>query len=130
MNHDVPGLEACKRLNWPATESSFTRVLWWCERSDSEPYLIESSACQHVPSATYTRAPTLGEMLAEIRRRGWHGGVKHYSPNQTGEPGFFGAVVGRKSSNGETEYHHVHHKEPADAVALALAEAIEKEGKA
>jgi len=80
-------------------------------------------------------APTIGEMLAEIRRRGWQVSLATVGPLDV----CFKATVWRADGDGEgsqgrggMEYRrvilgHMVADSPADALALALAEAGEKE---
>ena len=123
-NPDVPSLEACKRLNWPVPENIKTYTMWWCEVPGYEPHLEymcvlglneTGSAVKGVPCM---RAPTIGELLAEIRRRG-----RDFAEG-------VGLLVLR---NGRTTVDKMGTQWglilDAETIATALAEAIEEEKK-
>jgi len=127
MNHDVPSLEACQRLAKagliPLDESG--NILWWVELPPDSPFLTRCPASERLDLGVYTYAPTLGEMLAEIRRRGWLGKVRYEPVAQLCD-----ATVGCGPPDVRRRHYEAQHKEAADALANALHEAMEKEGKA
>ena len=122
MNPDIPNLEVSTRLNevWPAEEN---RESWWYN-PDGDSFRGMLISLGHPALSVPTDAipaRTIGEMLEEVKREGWYGGVKHYSSNRA-----FGAVIGRPLSNGEAEYHRATDTDAANALATALAESLEK----
>ena len=133
MNHDVPSLEACQRLakaGW--TVATFFR--YEKEIEEIGEWRLRQAAGRWRPAYAYVvvDAPTIGEMLAEIRRRGWQ--VSLSTVGYGSAENRFKATVWRLDK-GECARRriilgHAVADEPADALALALAEAVEKEGKA
>ena len=133
MNPDIPGLEACKRLakaGW--TVATFFR--YEKEIEEIGEWRLRQAAGRWRPAYAYVvvDAPTIGEMLAEIRRRGWQ--VSLSTVGYGSAENRFKATVWRLDK-GECARRriilgHAVADEPADALALALAEAMEKEGKA
>ena len=140
-NPDVAGIEECKRLNWPVPECSSIQTIWWCV-IEGKPYLVRCSAQEQLPARVYTRAPTIGEMLEYIRRREWQVGLDLFGPKPKNE-------WSNERQVWVWSVHVIHAKpdelqgkrtrdvvafveadKPADALANALAEAMEKEGKA
>ena len=134
MKSDIPSLGACKRLAEagliPPAESG--NIWWWVELPPDSPFLTRCPVSERLDLGVYTYAPTIGEMLAEIRRRGWQ--VSLSTVGYGSAENRFKATVWRLDK-GECARRriilgHAVADEPADALALALAEAVEKEGKA
>ena len=120
MNSDVPSLEASRRLAKAGLEApdSPGEVWWWIVPAIDGPYLL---LARRFSGSHRIYAPTLGEMLAEIRGRG--------------------AIFAMKVAVGFTKLsRHAYDKAPvnlvvawgllhmdAEALANATAEALEKE---
>ena len=139
MNPDVPSLEACRRLAkvWPDTDDAQERAWWLVDGASGD-----SDLCEGYTRRSWTLealdelypAPTIGEMLAEIRRRGWQ-----VSLSTVG----YGSAEDRFKATLSTVWQmdkgdcarrriilgHVCADEPAEALANALAEALEGERK-
>ena len=118
MNPDIPGLEACKRLakaGW--TVATFFR--YEKEIEEIGEWRLRQAAGRWRPAYAYVvvDAPTIGEMLAEIRRRGWGVAIDATAPYLGIEVQvFFGRDVAIADE-----------AQVADALANALAESLEKE---
>ena len=128
MNPDVPGLEACQRL---AKAGYDAPAHHFYDTATGKLYgegLTVSGAASPVTREVAEQlrgvlAPTLGEMLAEIRRRGWCVILENLGK----EPKPWACSVWSETSadiGGGSDA-----AMSADALALALAEAVEKEGK-
>jgi len=138
MKSDVPSLEACKRLAEagliPPAESG--NIWWWVELPPDSPFLTRCPVSERLDLGVYTYAPTLGEMLAEIRRRGWGAEIRDDLRDEGRVPVFIWTMrveAGLQSSGDlqsgiDVAGQHVS-ESIADALALALAEAMEKESK-
>ena len=146
MKSDVPSLEACKRLAEagliPPAESG--NIWWWVELPPDSPFLTRCPASERYLCGIYTYAPTIGEMLDYIRRWGWSvhlagGFCFHNDGSRLSPSDDFSADIslGPMRSEHETvplvgpgeEIGRAYSLKPADALANALHEAIEKESK-
>lgn len=129
--NDVPGLEACKRLakaGWPQTCSHFfySHQAWF----DAPAWSLWDGASDLCPSwepdEGDVEAPTIGEMLAYIRGRGWHYTlVACYPPSVL----CLASVLMTGPTKSDQLLGQGLQESPADALANALSEAIEKEPK-
>jgi len=110
MNPDIPSFETCKRLAvlWPHEDA-----LWFYSQMGN---LMQGA---RGPAGYTISAPTIGEMLAEIRRCGWRWNLERKQSQ---------AKVVASIRTGRYKEVWMADKEPADALALVLCAAME-EGK-
>lgn len=107
MNHDVPSTEVCRRL---ATVWRYEGAQW--------AYNAEGVLLTYTGIETWTPAPTIGEMLAEVARRGW--GFRLDRPHS--DDRLFANVEYAYARYGRAP---LSEQNPAEALALALAGAME-----
>ena len=114
-NPDVPGLEACKRLNWPCEPGR--TGWWWTYVSPEDPFSLrfgkQRAPC---PGEEDYPAPTIGEMVDYTKHHKWGLAVDATAPH-------LGTAV--QIFVGEKEY-GADEDELKDALANVLAEAVEK----
>ena len=147
MNHDVPSLEACQRLVKAGYDAPAHHFYDTATGKLYGEGMTVSGAASPVTREVAEQlrgvlAPTVGEMLAEIRRREWQVGLDLFGPKPKNE-------WSNERQVWVWSVHVIHAKpdelqgkrtrdvvafveadKPADALANALAEAMEKEGKA
>jgi len=122
---DFPSFETCKRLaaaGWPQDPKGPTRE-FWIKLHDGRDSLVTAHDLLYFADDERARsyaAPTIGDMLAEIPRRGW-GVFMEHKRDRTNQKYEYSWRINYKVG------HHAmtRNPDPAEALALVLCQALE-----